>query len=252
MKRVIAVIALALALPAGAADNDWMQRVGGALGKPGTEVSGGIYQISLPRTDLHVMLDGVELKPALALSSWLTFQKHTGGDTVVMGDLVLTQEEIELVMQKLAGSAIEMTALHNNLLRSDPVTMYMHVTGHGKPAKLARALHDALALSRTPLEDAVSGSTARAAPERIELDMAAIDRALGRKGTLNGGVYQVSVPRTEAVTHNGLELPPAMGVAVTLNFQPTGGGKAATTGDSCSWAARWPRSCGSFVAMASR
>jgi hypothetical protein len=225
-------IAIALILPslASAAEGDWMQRVGEALGKPGTEMPGGIYRVGLPRTDLHVTLDGVAVRPALALGSWLAFEKH-GEDAIVMGDLVLTGDEVNPVMRKLAESGIEVTALHNHLLRSEPFTMYMHVMGAGDPTALAGALHQALAASRTPLEAALSGSSALPAPEKLDLDTAAIDAALGHKGKVSGGVYQVSIPRAAPVRENGMEVPPAMGAAIGINFQPTGGGKAATTGD---------------------
>lgn len=230
MKSAITIIAVALALPAGAAEKDWTKDVAAALGRPGTEMPGGIYRIGLARTDLHVTLDGVEVKPALALGSWLAFQKH-GAEAVVMGDLVLTEAEVNPVMQKLAGKNIEVTALHNHLLRNEPFTMYMHVMGRGDPVALASALHEALAVSKTPLETALSGSSAPPAPEKVDLDTAAIDAALGHKGKVAGGVYQVSVPRAEKVMEGGMEVPPAMGTAIAINFQPTGGGKAATTGD---------------------
>jgi hypothetical protein len=121
-----------------------------ALGKSGTEMPGGIYRVGLPRSDLHVTLDGVELKPALALGSWLAFSP-LGNRTVVMGDLVLTENEIAPVMQRLEEGGIEVTALHNHLLRSHPATFYMHIFAEGDAVALARALHEALARSRTPL-----------------------------------------------------------------------------------------------------
>ena len=131
----LALLALPVAAPA--ADNDWMKEVGEALGKTGQEMPGGVYRVGLPRTDLKVRLDGVDIKPGLALGSWLAFRK-TGSDAMVMGDLVLTGEEVNPVMRKLVEGGIEITALHNHLLRNEPVTMYMHVLGHGEPVKLAR------------------------------------------------------------------------------------------------------------------
>jgi Domain of Unknown Function (DUF1259) len=98
-----------------------------------------------------VTLDGVEVKPALALGSWLAFQK-VGDQAMVMGDLVLTAEEISPVMSKLVEGGIDITALHNHLLRSSPATLYMHVRGQGDPVKLATTLHIALAESKTPLQ----------------------------------------------------------------------------------------------------
>jgi hypothetical protein len=138
-------------------------------------------------------------------------------------------------MQKLLDGGIAVTALHNHLLRNQPFTMYMHVLGTGDPVTLAAALHAALAASKTPLGPPPSGgsqpSAAPAAPPQIDLDTAAIDQALGAKGANNGGVYQFGIPRAEPVRESGMEVPPAMGSAQAINFQPTGGGKAAITGD---------------------
>ncbi len=222
-------------LPAWATEADW-SKVADALGKPGTEMAGGVYRVGLPRTDLHVVLDGVVIKPTLALGSWLAFQS-SNDTTMVMGDLVLTEDEVGPVMKKLEENGIEITALHNHLLRAQPSTLYMHVLGHGDPAALATTLHDALALSGTPLGTATpsvssQAPAAGAAPSQpLDLDTAMIDRTLGAKGKAVGGVYQVGVPRAETIHDNGMEVPIAMGSAEAINFQPTGGGKAAITGD---------------------
>src|SRR5438067_2252547 len=144
---------------------DWQTQVGEALGKTGSAAPGGIYRVGLPRTDLKVTLDGVELKPAFALGGWLAFEKMSE-QGMVMGDLVLTMDEVNPVMAKLVAGGIEITALHNHLLRNQPFTMYMHVMGMGDPVKLATALHAALAESKTPLATPVTGSSqpAGAAP----------------------------------------------------------------------------------------
>ncbi|HEX5326632.1 MAG TPA: DUF1259 domain-containing protein [Acetobacteraceae bacterium] len=214
------------AIPCAAAGPDWSQ-VAAALGKSGTEMPGGVYRIGLPRTDLHVTLDGVDLKPTFALGSWLAFRPD-GGSTMVMGDLVLTEAEIAPVMTKLAEGGIEITALHNHLLRAQPATFYMHVWGHGDGVALATALHDALVLSRTPLGAAGAGGSA--APS-IDLDTAMIDSTLGAKGHVAGGVYQVGIARAGTIKDDGMDVPPAMGTAESINFQPTGNGRAAITGD---------------------
>jgi Domain of Unknown Function (DUF1259) len=223
-----AFAAPALATPAVAADADW-KRVDEVLGRPGADQPGGVHKFGLPRTDLRVTLDGVAIEPALALGSWLAFQP-AGGGAMVMGDLVLTQEEVNPVMSRLAEGGIEITALHNHLLRSQPATMYMHVEGHGDPVQLAQALRAALERSGTPL-----GAPAKPSPDAgaqgAGLDTAAIERSLGRKGTLNGKVFQVSVPRAGPVADGGMAVPPAMGSAEAINFQPAGEGRAATTGD---------------------
>src|SRR6266550_6894436 len=211
-----------------AADDGWQAQVGAALGKTGSESPGGIYRVGLPRTDLKAMLDGVELKPGFALGGWLAFESM-GDQGMVMGDLVLTEDEVTPVMTKLAAGGIEVTALHNHLLRNKPFTMYMHVLGHGDPVKLAAVLHTALAESKTPLSAAGAAPATSLPP--IDLDTAAIDATLGAKGTNNGGVYQFGIPRAEPIKDSGMQVPPAMGSAISINFQPTGGGKAAITGD---------------------
>jgi hypothetical protein len=234
----VAAVSLALTGPALAAEA-WQQEIATGLGKPGTEMPGGVYRVNLPRTDLKVTLDGVAIKPALALGSWLAF-KPMGNEVMVMGDLVLTDAEVNPVMTRLEEGGVEVTGLHNHLLRGSPNTMYMHVHGHGAPTKLATTLKAALGASQTPFgaetagiapEAATQAATTGSTEPTIELDTAALDQALGRKGKMNGGVYQVSVPRAETPKESGTEVPPAMGAAIALNFQPTGAGKAAITGD---------------------
>jgi hypothetical protein len=146
---------------------------------------------------------------------------------MLMGDLVLTDAEINPVMKKLLEEGLEVTAIHNHLLRTSVPVFYMHVGGHGDPAKLAESLRAALALSKTPLSQAPAPTPAPA----IDLDTAALEKALGAKGKANGGVYQFGIPRAEAITESGMAVPPSMGTATSLNFQPTGNGKAAITGD---------------------
>ena len=227
--REFAVAALLAGAPGLAvAADDWQAQVGEALGKTGGTAPGGIYRVGLPRTDLKVTLDGVELKPGFALGGWLAFEKMGEGG-MVMGDLVLTMDEIAPVTTKLAAGGIDVTALHNHLLRNQPFTMYMHVLGHGDPVKLATALHTALAETKTPLS--ASPAAPAATPPPIDLDTAAIDQTLGAKGTNNGGIYQVSIPRAEPIKDGNMDVPPPMGSANAINFQPTGGGKTAITGD---------------------
>jgi biotin operon repressor len=190
-------------------------------------VQGDVHRYGIPRSDLQVTVDGVTIKPALALGGWLGFEPTAGG-ALVMGDLVLTETEIEPVMTRLLASGVEVTALHNHLLRATPPTFYMHVHGHGDPIIMATAIRNALGESKTPF-----GPPAAPAPQatQIDLDTLALDEALGAKGKVNGGVYQFSVPRKDPITEGGTPVPPAMGVATVINFQPTGGGKAAITGD---------------------
>jgi hypothetical protein len=147
---------------------------------------------------------------------------------LVMGDLVLTESEVNPVMAKLLTSGIDVTAVHNHLLRASPLPFYMHIHGHGDPVTMATAIRGALAESKTPFEPPAAPASQTA---QIDLDTAALDRAIGVKGKINGGVYQFSIPRKDPVTEDGMPIPPAMGTGTVINFQPTGGGKAAITGD---------------------
>ncbi len=179
-----------------------------------------------PRSDLNVTLDGVAVKPAFALGGWVAFAP-TGNATMVMGDLVLTESEINPVMAKLLSEGIEVTAVHNHLLRASPATFYMHIEGHGDPAKLAESIRAGLAESKTPMQSAAPASP----PPPVDLDTAKLDETIGVKGRANAGVYGFNVPRADQVKAGGMVVPAALGSAIAINFQPTGGGKAAITGD---------------------
>jgi biotin operon repressor len=216
---------MAISTAASAQTIDW-QKVDATLGRSGA-VTGDVHRYGFPRTDLQVTVDGVTIKPALALGGWAAFKPAHDG-VMVMGDLVLLETEINPVMSKLQEGGLEVTAVHNHILRGNPATFYMHIGGHGDPVKVATALRTALAESKTPLTAA-----APATPPPIELDTAQLDQIIGAKGQNSGGVYQFGVPRRDPVTENGMQIAPAgpMGLATGINFQPTGGGKAAITGD---------------------
>src|SRR5215203_1973735 len=191
-------------------------------------VSGDVHRYGFPRTDLQVTVDGVGIKPTFALGGWAAMKPAHGG-AMVMGDLVLLETEINPVMSKLIQNGLQITAVHNHLLRSNPATFYMHIGGHGDPVKLATAIRDALGESKTPL----TAPSPPASQPAIDLDTAQLDQIIGVKGQPNGGVYQFAVPRRDPVTENGMQLTPPgpTGVATAIGFQPTGGGKAAITGD---------------------
>lgn len=196
-----------------------------ALGRSGAMQPDGTFKFGMPRKDMNVTVAGTQIKAGLALGSWAAFS-GTPANAMVMGDLVLAESEVEPVMLKLEQGGIEITALHNHLLNESPRVMYMHIRGRGDATKLAQTIHDALALTKTP----AAGPPAPAA-QKLDIDTAQIDQVLGHKGKDNGGIYQVSVPRAEPIRDNGMTVPPSMGVATGINFQPTGGGKAAITGD---------------------
>jgi hypothetical protein len=218
---------LATSTPAGAQEVNW-KGVDEVFGRTAA-VGGDVHRYGFPRTDLQVTLDGVTIKPALALGGWVAF-KPVHGEVMVMGDLVLLDTEINPVMAKLLASGIDITAVHNHLLRANPPTYYMHVGGHGDPVKLATAIRAGLSESKTPLGPAAA---AAGPPPAIDLDTAMLDTIMGVKGQANGGVYQFAVPRRDPINEMGTALVPPgpTGMANGINFQPTGGGKAAITGD---------------------
>jgi hypothetical protein len=196
-----------------------------ALGRTGAAQPGDVMRFSFPRRDLRVTVEGVALRPALALGSWVAF-KRVGADAMVMGDLVLLDGEINPVISALQAGGVSQSALHNHVVGGSPNTMYLHIEAHGKEADIARTIRRALELTKTPLDTASTGP----APT-LDLDTAAVAKALGHSGRANGGVYQVSVARAETITQNGHEVPASMGLGTAINFQSTGAGKAAITGD---------------------
>jgi hypothetical protein len=228
MKRNFTLLMLiaALALPAAAkaAEIDW-KKVDAALGKTAT-VSGEVHRYGIPRSDLHVTLDGVAIKPALALGGWVAFAPMHG-EATVMGDLVLLDTEIAPVMTKLLDGGLDITAVHNHILRATPATFYMHVGGRGDPVKMATVIRSALSASATPFDQPTTAGPAPA----LDLDTAKLDQIMGVKGTAVGGVYQFGVPRRDPATEMGMQVTGALGGANGINFQPTGNGKAAITGD---------------------
>lgn len=229
MRRTIALaVATIVSVAAHAQEIDW-KKVDAALGRPAA-VTGDVHRYGFPRTDLNVTLDGVVIKPALALGGWVAF-KPDHGRAMMMGDLVLLETEIKPVMTAAIENGLEITAVHNHLLRAQPSTFYMHVSGHGDPMNLANALHSALAASKTPLSAPPAAPTA--ASTEIGIDTAELDRIVGVQGKAVGGVYQFGIPRRDRITQEGMALDPAgpLGVATGVNFQPTGNGEAAITGD---------------------
>jgi hypothetical protein len=202
---------------------DWKD-VDAALGKSGTIQPDDVYKVSFPRSDLDVTVGDVHVRPALALGSWVAFI-DTGTTAMVMGDLVLTESEVNDVIAALRIGVIDQTALHNHLLGESPHVMYLHFSGHGDAVALARTLHAALARTRTPM------AAPSAAPPSVDLPTADLDRVIGVSGKSNGGVYQFSVPRSERILDHGMVIPSSAGVATAINFQPMGSGRAAISGD---------------------
>ncbi|MBW3630152.1 MAG: DUF1259 domain-containing protein [Gemmatimonadetes bacterium] len=204
---------------------DW-RAVDAAMGRAGSMMPGDVYRFNMPRSDLSVTARGVRIRPALSLGSWLAFKATGPGQAVAMGDLVLTEQEYNRVIARLQQGGVGQTAVHKHLPQHSPALWWTHVHAHGDPARIAEVVRSALELTGTP-----KAAPAPAAATAIALDTAAIRAALGHAGRVNGGVYQVSVPRSETIRSMGIEVPPSMGLATVLNFQPSGGGKAAINGD---------------------
>lgn len=221
---VIATVLWMAALPVFAGNIDWT-KVDQALGKPGSDQPDGVRRYGLPRTDLHVTVDGITVAPPLALGGWLAFMSM-GEKAMMMGDLVLTENEVGAVMTKLLETGIAVTALHNHLLRAEPAPIYMHVAGQGDPVQLANKVRGALQESATPF-----GSAQPASAGVPEFDLMSLDRILGYKGKANGRVYQFAIPRGETITEGGEPIPPAMGTASSINFEPLSERRAAIAGD---------------------
>jgi hypothetical protein len=196
-----------------------------ALGRSGQK-TGEVYKLAFPRTDLHVSVHGLAIKPGLALGSWAAFM-GTDDDAMVMGDLVLLEEELNPVMDKLRSSGFEITAVHNHLIDETPHVLYMHYMGHGPATQLAASLKAALAASKTPLEKPAPAAANESAPAWVQI----VEDTVGRKGSFKGGVLSYGVPRSDEITMSEMTIAPAAGVAEAVNFQDAGSGEVATTGD---------------------
>jgi hypothetical protein len=208
----------------GPAATDWND-VDAAVGRAGQDQPDGTHKYAFPRKDMNVTVNGVQIKAGLALGSWVAFKATSQGNAMAMGDLVLAEDEVAPVMAELQSGGIEITALHNHLIGESPRVMYMHIHGIGNAANLSKAIHSAIAKTKTP------DAGATTPPPDLDIDTKQIDQILGHTGKNNGGIYQVGVPRAEHITEGGMAIPNSMGVATALNFQPTGGGNAAITGD---------------------
>jgi hypothetical protein len=222
------VVALVVAPTVSAQSNskadDWAA-VTTAIGRAGAIQSDGAMKYSFPRTDLKINLDGVRIRPALALGSWIAFKRMASAEAMVMGDIVLTEAEVQPVISALQQKDVQQTAVHNHLLRESPRVVYVHIAAHGDAVAIATAIKSALDLTKTPPPPPPTP------PSPLDIDTALIHRTLGYGGRMNGGVFQVSIPRRDKITMDGEVIPPSMGVATAINFQPTGRGIAAVTGD---------------------
>jgi hypothetical protein len=226
MKPRLLILSVALALPViGVAQTLDTAKIDQTMGRSGQK-TGDVYRLSFPRTDLHVSIAGVEIKPGLALGSWAAFAGNDN-DAMVMGDLVLLENELPPVMKKLRTAGFDISAVHNHLLNETPRVMYLHYVGHGKAVELAKSLQAALAESKTPLDKPAPPPSTAEPPAFVKT----IEETLGTKGRFAGGVLSFGIPRSESIIDHGMTLAAPQGVAEAINFQEAGNGKLATTGD---------------------
>jgi hypothetical protein len=226
MKLRLLILSVAISLPViVAAQSLDTAKIDETMGRSGQQM-GDVYRLGFPRTDLHVSVGGVDIKPGLALGSWAAFAENDNA-AMVMGDLVLLENEVTPVMKKLRAAGFDITAVHNHVLNETPRVIYMHYMGHGKAVELAKALHSALAESKTPLGKPAPPAPIAEPPAFVKT----IEDTLGTKGRFAGGVLSFGIPRAGAITDHGMTLTTAQGVAEAINFQEAGAGKVATTGD---------------------
>jgi len=204
---------------------DW-ETVGQAVGKEGELMADDVYRINLPRSDLSVTSGGVDIEPGFALGSYAAFKQTGDDEALVLGDLVLTEEEYNRVISRLQEGGIDQTAVHKHLLEESPAIWWTHIHGQGDPVEMAETIRAALDLTGTPLSGGGGGGS-----QDLGIDTDQLDEIIGRTGRTEGGIYKYNVGRAESVTLHSTELNPPMGVATVLNFQPTGGGHAAINGD---------------------
>jgi hypothetical protein len=227
---VAALVLTTLSMPGATASSaqaaEW-KTVEDVFGFPGANLPGGVIRFNMPRGDLHVTVAGTEVKPGLALGAWAAFRHVGPNDAMVMGDLVLTDDEVAPVMRALQAGGVEVTALHNHLIGESPRILYVHMGGHGDPLKLARTIKQAVGLTKTPLPPGVGAKDTA----DLGFDVAAVEKIMGYPGTVGGGVLHFNVARAEKLTEEGMDTPPSMGMGTSINFQPTGNGRAAIAGD---------------------
>lgn len=214
-----------IAAPAQNVPDEW-KATQDAIGKTGSIPAAGVFKVAFPRNDLNVTVRGVPINPVLALGSWIAFKKM-GNEAMVMGDLVLLESEVGPVISSLQESGIQQTGLHNHLIEESPRIMYMHIHGRGDPVKLAAAIRRALSFTKTPFDGPASPLKAQS----FDIDFHSVEQLLRATGKANNGVYQFTIPRADRITQDGMEIPPSMGVATAINFQPTGSNRTAITGD---------------------
>jgi hypothetical protein len=219
------VLAFAVPLAASAAFGQEFQQIRSTLGSEGS-VEDGVLRITFPRTDVKVTLAGVELEPEALAQSWFGFWPLDGGRTMLMGDVAVLLPEIQPAMEEIHRQGLEITALHNHLLGTEPMLMFMHIRGMGTGAELARKVRAVLARTSTPL-------AREAGEERPTRDWSEVRRILGAQGEVEGRVIEFVFPRTERLTMHGQRMPSteALETASEFALQDLGDGRALAVGE---------------------
>jgi hypothetical protein len=213
--------------PVTTTDSDWKPVVDvlGRSGKLGDNNTA--YRVALPRNDLHVTSYGVAIKPGLSLGGYAAFARYANNETLLMGDLVVTEAEVPKVTDALQSHGIAQTALHKHLLEQSPPVWWTHIHAMGDVTQLAQGLKAAL--------DATSIGPATPPPAQqppVDIDVAGVQQALGRNGAPDGGLLKYSIPRKDAIVEDGHVLPASsLNLTTVINFQPVGAGRAAINGD---------------------
>ncbi|MFI5689634.1 DUF1259 domain-containing protein [Streptomyces sp. NPDC051636] len=215
-----------LAKPVMTKPADWSD-VGKALGAPG-DMKRYMYHTGLPRRDLKVRSHGIRIDAALALGTHVSFVRYDDGSTLLMGDAVVTEQELQPFSDALQQHGIWQTAIHKHLLAQKPDIWWVHVHAHGHdPVAVAHGLRAAFDRTATPRPET---ATPASLPP-LDLDTAAIDAAIGVPGSRDGNVYKSTFVRKETITDGHLILPPGLGSTTSVNYQPLGRGRAAINGD---------------------
>ncbi len=223
LAMVISLIAHAQEMP-----NDY-QQVLKVVGKSG-DYKANVLKVNIPRNDLHVTIKDLPVPTPFGFGGWFALTKGDGGDDVMMGDLVLLQEEVNPVMSALLDHGLEVTALHNHFFWEEPQVAFMHIHGHGKAVDLAKLIKPALDLIghvSAPARD----SQAASAPAKGGLDTAGIAKIVGHEGEQMGAVYKITVCRDDlALKDMGATINARMGLNTWAAFVGTNE-DAAVAGD---------------------
>lgn len=222
ISRVGAIISLAVlpllwkvspGMAAGKIDTARIEQLTGAKGQLNEKE--GVFKVNVPRTDLNVTVAGVKMTPPMGLTSWAAFQ-DVGDQTMVMGDMVVLEDQVNPVMDVALQNGLAVTALHNHFFWDSPKVMFMHIGGHGGEEKLAAAVGKVFARIKETSGGKGTVPHADLEPAKTSLDPKEIENIVGTKGELNNGVYKITIGRLTKM--DGHEVGNTMGVNTWAAF----------------------------------